>query len=149
VLVAIAVVSGGVAAAIPTQTVPESGLFVDLGRLPVVRGQGVPMAMRVDGHDVSVRPPAGYAVVQVGEGGAGHAHVTLAPVGGIGDTIVIRFEAPEGIDEGSVVGSRDGAPVHETRFGLLWRPPSGLTILVSGAGQSAQLATIDGIEISG
>lgn len=142
-------VSGGVAAAIPTQTVAESGLFVDLGRLPVARGPGAPMTLVIDGHQVVVRPPAGYALVQVGEGNASHAHVTLAPVGGIGETIVIRFTKPEGIDEGSVVGSRDGAPIHETRFGLLWEPPSGLTILVTGAGQSAQLAAIDGIEIAG
>jgi hypothetical protein len=142
------VVSGAIAAAIPTHAVAESGLFVDLSRLPVQRGPDSPMTIGVDGHAVTVRPPAGYAVVQVGEGGS-NAHVTLAPVGGPGDTIVIRFSVPEGINEGGVVGTRDGAPILETRFGLVWRLPSGFAVLVSGGGQSAQLAAIDGIDVDG
>lgn len=148
-LVGVAAVSAAVAAAIPTHAVADHGLFVDLQQLPAQRGLGVPMTLGIDGHSVTVHPPAGYGVVQVREGGRADAHVTLAPIGGPGDTIVIRFAIPEGINEGGVVGTRDGAPIHETRFGLVWRPPSGLTILVSGASQSAQLATIDGIEILG
>ena len=145
-LVSVAVVSGVVAAAIPTQAVPEkSGLFVDLGNLPVARGPGAPMTLNIDGQRLIVRPPTGYSVVQVSEGRGTNASVTLAP-NGPGDTMVIRFEIPDGLNEGSVVGESGGAPIHETRFGLTWRPP-GLDVIVSGASQSAQLAAIDGIEV--
>jgi hypothetical protein len=106
------------------------------------------MELRVGENTVNVQPPLGYSIVQVAEGDPKRAHVTLAPTGGPGDTLTVRFEVPDFVREGDVVGSHNGSPVYDTRFGLLWRSPSGQAVLVSGAGQSTQLELIDGLRVA-
>jgi len=148
--VTVAAVCAVVAAAIPTHAVADRQFGVSLptrdGVLakPSLTGT-VPLV--VDGHRVTVTAPDGYTVVQLGVGESGNAHVTLAPVDGPGDTMVVRFAAPSGIKLGAIIGIHGGTPVRETRFGSLWRSSLGVLVLVTGASQTAQLAAIDGVRI--
>ena len=142
---AVSAVSAIVAAAIPTHAVEDRS--VSIVELPpkLDRSAGFPLV--VAGHRVTVTPPDGYAVVQVGSGDASHAHVTLGPVDGPGEVMVVRFEAPSDIRLGAIVGVHQGTAVRETRFGTLWRSPFGIVVLVSGDSAAAQLAAIDGLRI--
>ncbi len=144
--------AGGIAAAVPTQHVDRPGLFVNLGRAGNVGNPGfgpraAGMDLSVGDHHLTLQPPPGYSIVQVREGSSSQAQVTMAP-NGPGDTIEVHFEVPDFVNEGDVVGSHNGSPVYETRFGLLWRSPTGLEVLVSGAGQPAQLEVIDGLTVA-
>jgi len=146
--VAVAAISAIVAAVIPTHAVADLG--VALPPRPSIFDKpstsGV-VPLEVAGHHVTVTAPAGYAVVQIGAGDAGQAHVTLAPTQGPGDTMTIRFAVPDGIKLGSIVGVHQGTAVRETRFGTLWRSSYGIVVLVSGDSPTARLSAIDGVRI--
>jgi hypothetical protein len=148
--VTVAAISAIVAAAIPTHAVDTRQISVGVPAAPGIfdkpsRSGVVPLD--IAGHRVTVTAPAGYAVVQIGAGDASHAHVTLAPSAGPGDTMVVRFAVPDGIRLGAIVGVHQGTAVRETRFGTLWRSSSGIVVLVTGDTASAQLAAIDGVRI--
>jgi len=142
---------------VPTQTVHRPGLFVNLGKAGVLgqppgnpgfgQGRAAGMDLGVGDHRITLEPPPGYSIVQVREGSSSQAAVTMAP-NGPGDMIEVHFTVPDFVKEGSVVGSHNGSPIYETRFGLLWRSPTGLEVLVSGAEQPAQLDVIDGLTVA-
>ena len=140
-----------VAAVIPTHAVADRSFGVSVPRRagifakPSTSGT-VPLI--VSGHRVTVTAPEGYTIVQLGVGGPSQAHVTLAPIAGPGDTMVVRFAAPTGIRLGAIVGAHEGTPVRETRFGTLWRSSNGVLALVTGSSQAAQLAAIEGIHVA-
>ena len=133
VLAVLAVVTGGVAAAIPLKEVHDVGVF--FGPPAKLLGPRSVLTFRVGEHKVAVHPPEGYRVMQLGEGDPSHAHVTLVPVDGDGGrAIVIRFAVPSGLDSGNRIGERDGQPVYAGPFGVQWRGPDGFQLLVSGDG---------------
>lgn len=146
----VAAVCAIVAAVIPTRAVADRSVGIvvpersGLLGTPSTSGR---VTFVVSGHRVAVTAPAGYAIVQLRAGEEGTAHVTLAPVGGPGDTMVVRFAAPAGIRLGAIIGAHEGRPIRETRFGTWWRSVSGVVVLVTGASQSAQLAALDGVHV--
>jgi len=150
--VTVAAVCAIVAAVIPTHAVADRQFGISapapnviFSRPEATRG-AVPLI--VAGHHVTVTAPEGYAVVQIGVGGPSNVHVTLAPMDGPGQTMVVRFAAPSGIRLGAVVGVHDGTAVRETRFGTLWRSSLGVLVLVTGDSAAAQLAAIEGVHVA-
>ncbi|MEN3272793.1 MAG: hypothetical protein V7636_1554 [Actinomycetota bacterium] len=145
---AVAAISAIVAAVIPTHAVAD--LSVALPARPSIFDKpsvGGVVPLDIAGHHVTVTAPAGYFVVQIGAGDASHAHVTVAPSEGPGQTMTVRFAVPDGIKLGAIVGVHQGTAVRETRFGTLWRSPYGIVVLVTGDSPAAQLSAIDGVRI--
>ena len=143
----VAAVCAVVAAVIPTHAVADRGVvFNQPPTLQFRRAAPVPLV--VAGRHVTVTPPPGYAMIQVASGDPSHAHVTLAPIEGPGDPMVVRFAAPAGIRAGAIVGVHQGTAVRETRFGTLWRSSLGVVVLVTGASPAAQAAAIDGVRVT-
>lgn len=147
---AVAAVSAIVAAVIPTHAVADRGVVFAAPPKIVGRDAIRPAAIRLEvaGTRVMVTPPGGYTIVQVGAGDPSHAHVTMAPFEGPGDTIVVRFTAPAGIKLGAIVGVHQGSAVRETRFGTLWRSAVGILVLVTGGSPSARLEAIYGLDVA-
>jgi hypothetical protein len=129
VLCAVAAVSAIVAGAIPAHRVDLHRVVIDQAGKPL--GPGAGLAIRVSGHRVVVHPPAGWSVVQVGEGDASHAHVNLTDGS---QMVLVLFHVPVGARDGQVVGERDGAPIRLVPPGARWRSPDGIDVFVAGPG---------------
>jgi hypothetical protein len=142
--VGVAATSAVVAAAIPTHHVEDRGVFFAEPPTKIDRSPGIDLF--VDGHRITVGPPPGYVLTQVGEGDASHAHVTFSPVGP-GEQITVRFAVPDGIRPGAIVGTRDGNPIRDSRFGVLWTSQQGVRVLVTGAGLAARIAVVEALDI--